>query len=189
MREVKKVLLSQKTIFLWCFLWNWTFNRMKSSDVLLRYVHSMMSQLQTESVFRRWVFNIALDVIFRAVLTVIWNFGLVSLYTNISGYLSFFVFNLKALSITPLNGFHCFVLHLIFFLSLSFFFNQELEPEKKQARIHHETRIHILNLLITSLECSPPSLALYLLGYELKKPVSTTNLQDPGMKRKNWSGI
>ncbi|OXB65170.1 hypothetical protein ASZ78_005286 [Callipepla squamata] len=57
--------------------------------------------------------------------------------------------------------------------------NPELEPEKKRARIHHETRIHILNLLITSLECSPPSLALYLLGYELKKPVSTTNLQDP----------
>ncbi|XP_064011085.1 nuclear pore complex protein Nup205 [Pogoniulus pusillus] len=59
--------------------------------------------------------------------------------------------------------------------------DEELEPEKKQARIHHETRIHILNLLITSLECSPPSLALYLLGFELKKPVSTTNLQDPGV--------
>ncbi|XP_069713250.1 nuclear pore complex protein Nup205 isoform X2 [Phaenicophaeus curvirostris] len=59
--------------------------------------------------------------------------------------------------------------------------DEELEPEKKRARIHHETRIHILNLLITSLECSPPSLALYLLGYELKKPVSTTNLQDPGV--------
>ncbi|KFQ27551.1 Nuclear pore complex protein Nup205, partial [Mesitornis unicolor] len=59
--------------------------------------------------------------------------------------------------------------------------DEELEPEKKRARIHHETRIHILNLLITSLECSPPNLALYLLGYELKKPVSTTNLQDPGV--------
>uniref|UniRef100_A0A8C8VRA0 Nucleoporin 205 n=1 Tax=Pelusios castaneus TaxID=367368 RepID=A0A8C8VRA0_9SAUR len=57
----------------------------------------------------------------------------------------------------------------------------ELESEKKQSRIHHETKIHILNLLITSLECSPPNLALYLLGYELKKPVSTTNLQDPGV--------
>ncbi|KAF4793835.1 hypothetical protein TURU_106138 [Turdus rufiventris] len=57
--------------------------------------------------------------------------------------------------------------------------DEELEPEKKRAQIHHETRIHILNLLITSLECSPPSLALYLLGFELKKPVSTTNLQDP----------
>ncbi|KFO18374.1 Nuclear pore complex protein Nup205 [Fukomys damarensis] len=55
------------------------------------------------------------------------------------------------------------------------------ELEKKLAAIHHETRIHILNLLITSLECNPPNLALYLLGFELKKPVSTTNLQDPGV--------
>ncbi|XP_064145752.1 nuclear pore complex protein Nup205 isoform X2 [Loxodonta africana] len=55
------------------------------------------------------------------------------------------------------------------------------EFEKKLAVIHHETRIHILNLLITSLERNPPNLALYLLGFELKKPVSTTNLQDPGV--------
>ncbi|OWK06699.1 NUP205 [Cervus elaphus hippelaphus] len=53
------------------------------------------------------------------------------------------------------------------------------ELEKKLAGIRHETRIHILNLLITSLERNPPNLALYLLGFELKKPVSTTNLQDP----------
>ncbi|KAJ7329960.1 hypothetical protein JRQ81_016134 [Phrynocephalus forsythii] len=57
----------------------------------------------------------------------------------------------------------------------------ELEVERKQGPIYHETRINILNLLITSLECSPPNLALYLLGYEFKKPVSTTNLQDPGV--------
>uniref|UniRef100_A0A2K6E703 Nucleoporin 205 n=1 Tax=Macaca nemestrina TaxID=9545 RepID=A0A2K6E703_MACNE len=53
--------------------------------------------------------------------------------------------------------------------------------EKKLIAIRYETRIHILNLLITSLECNPPNLALYLLGFELKKPVSTTNLQDPGV--------
>ncbi|XP_048356596.1 nuclear pore complex protein Nup205 [Sphaerodactylus townsendi] len=58
---------------------------------------------------------------------------------------------------------------------------EELEPERKKAQIYHETRINILNLLITSLECSPPNLALYLLGFELKKPVSTTNLQDAGV--------
>ncbi|XP_039625995.1 nuclear pore complex protein Nup205 isoform X3 [Polypterus senegalus] len=57
----------------------------------------------------------------------------------------------------------------------------EPDPEKKIARTRHETQIHILNLLITSLELKPPNLALYLLGYELKKPVSTTNLQDPGV--------
>lgn len=55
------------------------------------------------------------------------------------------------------------------------------ELEKKLAAIRHETRIHILNLLITSLERNPPNLALYLLGFELKKPISTTNLQDPGV--------
>uniref|UniRef100_A0A8C4NPT4 Nucleoporin 205 n=1 Tax=Dicentrarchus labrax TaxID=13489 RepID=A0A8C4NPT4_DICLA len=52
--------------------------------------------------------------------------------------------------------------------------------QKKVARIRHETQIHILNLLITSLELKTPNLALYLLGYEVKKPVSSTNLQDPG---------
>uniref|UniRef100_A0A4W4E6A7 Nucleoporin 205 n=1 Tax=Electrophorus electricus TaxID=8005 RepID=A0A4W4E6A7_ELEEL len=54
-------------------------------------------------------------------------------------------------------------------------------PEKRVARIRHETQIHILNLLITSLELKGPNLALYLLGYEVKKPVSSTNLQDPGV--------
>eukprot|EP00064_Thunnus_orientalis_P003055 superscaffoldBa00000243_g3063 len=55
------------------------------------------------------------------------------------------------------------------------------DPQKKVARIRHETQIHILNLLITSLELKTPNLALYLLGYEVKKPVSSTNLQDPGV--------
>uniref|UniRef100_A0A8C4MDG6 Nucleoporin 205 n=1 Tax=Equus asinus asinus TaxID=83772 RepID=A0A8C4MDG6_EQUAS len=59
----------------------------------------------------------------------------------------------------------------------------ELLGNPKLAGIRHETRIHILNLLITSLERNPPNLALYLLGFELKKPVSTTNLQDPGCPR------
>lgn len=54
------------------------------------------------------------------------------------------------------------------------------EPQKTIGRIRHETQIHILNLLITSLELKTPNLALYLLGYEVKKPVSSTNLQDPG---------
>uniref|UniRef100_A0A4W6C045 Nucleoporin 205 n=1 Tax=Lates calcarifer TaxID=8187 RepID=A0A4W6C045_LATCA len=55
------------------------------------------------------------------------------------------------------------------------------DQQKKVARIRHETQIHILNLLITSLELKTPNLALYLLGYEVKKPVSSTNLQDPGV--------
>ncbi|TRY95539.1 hypothetical protein DNTS_007040 [Danionella cerebrum] len=55
------------------------------------------------------------------------------------------------------------------------------DPEKRVAKIRHETKIHILNLLITSLELNGTNLALYLLGYEVKKPVSSTNLQDPGV--------
>jgi len=59
--------------------------------------------------------------------------------------------------------------------------NVESDTQKTVARIRHETKTHILNLLITSLELKPPNLALYLLGYEVKKPVSSTNLQDPGL--------
>ncbi|KAG9466567.1 hypothetical protein GDO78_016409 [Eleutherodactylus coqui] len=58
---------------------------------------------------------------------------------------------------------------------------EEIEEETKRSTVHHETKIHILNLLITSLEMKQPNLALYLLGFELKKPVSTTNLQDSGV--------
>ncbi|XP_052008262.1 nuclear pore complex protein Nup205 isoform X2 [Xyrauchen texanus] len=57
----------------------------------------------------------------------------------------------------------------------------DTDPEKREAKIRHETQIHILNLLITSLELKGPNLGLYLLGYEVKKPVSSTNLQDPGV--------
>ncbi|XP_043979844.1 nuclear pore complex protein Nup205 [Gambusia affinis] len=57
----------------------------------------------------------------------------------------------------------------------------DVDRPKKVARIRHETQIHILNLLITSLELKAPNLALYLLGYEVKKPVASTNLQDPGV--------
>ncbi|KAG8546211.1 hypothetical protein GDO81_019512 [Engystomops pustulosus] len=58
---------------------------------------------------------------------------------------------------------------------------EEIEKERTLSTVHHKTKIHILNLLITSLEMKPPNLALYLLGFELKKPVSTTNLQDSGV--------
>uniref|UniRef100_A0A671U6I7 Nucleoporin 205 n=1 Tax=Sparus aurata TaxID=8175 RepID=A0A671U6I7_SPAAU len=65
----------------------------------------------------------------------------------------------------------------------------ESEPQKTIGRIRHETQIHILNLLITSLELKTPNLALYLLGYEVKKPVSSTNLQDPGQTTALVAGI
>lgn len=66
--------------------------------------------------------------------------------------------------------------------NIIFFKSPELTDSgpQKVARIRHETQVHILNLLITSLELKTPNLALYLLGYEVKKPVSSTTLQDPG---------
>lgn len=115
------MLLSQEAVFL-CFLWNWTFNRMKSTCVLLNNVHRMMTQLQTESVFRRQVFNVASDILFRAVLTVIWNFVLVSLCSNISWSLNILVFNLKTLRIILLDGFFYFIIHHICFFSFFFLF-------------------------------------------------------------------
>ncbi|XP_048463946.1 nuclear pore complex protein Nup205 [Rhincodon typus] len=53
--------------------------------------------------------------------------------------------------------------------------------EKKSTQVRHDTKIHILSLLINSLDLKAPNLALYLLGYELRKPVNATNLQDPGV--------
>lgn len=79
--------------------------------------------------------------------------------------------------------FHKMLYSHLFFSSFFFLTDRkcsEPESQKKVARIRHETQIHILNLLITSLELKPPNLALHLLGYEVKKPVSSTNLQDPG---------
>nr|XP_061812614.1 nuclear pore complex protein Nup205-like isoform X2 [Nerophis lumbriciformis] len=57
----------------------------------------------------------------------------------------------------------------------------DTDSQKNVARIRHETQVHILNLLITSLELKTPNLALYLLGFDVKKHVSATNLQDPGV--------
>ncbi|KAF3854550.1 hypothetical protein F7725_022605 [Dissostichus mawsoni] len=61
----------------------------------------------------------------------------------------------------------------------------DADAQQKVARIRHETQIHLLNLLITSLDLKTPNLALYLLGYEVKKPVSSTNLQDPGTEKRS----
>ncbi|XP_078583598.1 nuclear pore complex protein Nup205-like isoform X1 [Branchiostoma floridae x Branchiostoma japonicum] len=43
------------------------------------------------------------------------------------------------------------------------------------------TRQHILQLLLHSLDQPAPNLAHFLLGFELRKPVVKTNLQDPGV--------
>ncbi|XP_052809828.1 nuclear pore complex protein Nup205-like [Mya arenaria] len=56
-----------------------------------------------------------------------------------------------------------------------------LDTETTPARTHNSTRQSLLKLMITSLDLPAPNLAHYLLGFELRKPVSQTNLQDQGI--------
>ena len=48
------------------------------------------------------------------------------------------------------------------------------------AQIRNATRQSILNLLLQTLDQQAPNLAHFLLGFETRKPVAKTNLQDPG---------
>lgn len=50
-------------------------------------------------------------------------------------------------------------------------------------------RQHIVHLLLISLQHQSPTVAHFLLGFELMKPPSQTNLQDPGNKRTKESAI
>ncbi|KAK3098344.1 hypothetical protein FSP39_018633 [Pinctada imbricata] len=60
-------------------------------------------------------------------------------------------------------------------------------PEEKEeltsSQVHSSTREYLLQILLLSLEQPAPNLAHFLLGFELRKPVSKTNLQDPGILR------
>ena len=48
------------------------------------------------------------------------------------------------------------------------------------SQIRNAVRQNILRLVLYSLQHPSPNLAHFLMGYELRKPVSKTNLQDPG---------
>ena len=54
------------------------------------------------------------------------------------------------------------------------------DTEVSSGKIRNSTRQYLLKLMIKSLEQPAPNLAHYLLGFELRKPVSKTNLQDQG---------
>ncbi|XP_071502201.1 nuclear pore complex protein Nup205-like [Diadema antillarum] len=51
----------------------------------------------------------------------------------------------------------------------------------ENSRIHSQTRLYVMRLLLFSLSQTGPNLAHYLLGFNLRKPVSKTELQDPGV--------
>ena len=48
------------------------------------------------------------------------------------------------------------------------------------AQIRNAVRQNILRLILHSLQHPSPNLAHFLMGFELRKPASKTNLQDPG---------
>lgn len=54
------------------------------------------------------------------------------------------------------------------------------ETAHSVSQIRNAVRQNILRLILHSLQLPPPNLAHFLLGYELRKPVAKTNLQDPG---------
>ena len=48
------------------------------------------------------------------------------------------------------------------------------------AQMRNAVRQNILRLILHSLQHPSPNLAHFLMGFELRKPASKTNLQDPG---------
>ncbi|XP_045195259.2 nuclear pore complex protein Nup205-like [Mercenaria mercenaria] len=55
------------------------------------------------------------------------------------------------------------------------------DTEVSSSKVRNSTRQYLLKLMINSLEQPAPNLAHFLLGFELRKPVSKTNLQDQGV--------
>ena len=54
------------------------------------------------------------------------------------------------------------------------------EVEITESMVHNSTRQYLLKLIIFALDQPAPNLAHFLLGFEVRKPVNKTNLQDPG---------
>lgn len=77
-----------------------------------------------------------------------------------------------------LPGFWIIVEHKPFAVFFSSDFVDETAHSVSQIR--NAVRQNILRLILHSLQLPPPNLAHFLLGYELRKPVAKTNLQDPG---------
>lgn len=57
------------------------------------------------------------------------------------------------------------------------------ENSYEVSQIRNAGRQNVLRLVLHSLQHPSPNLAHFLMGYELRKPVSKTNLQDPGTKQ------
>ncbi|XP_002740701.1 nuclear pore complex protein Nup205 [Saccoglossus kowalevskii] len=55
------------------------------------------------------------------------------------------------------------------------------ENELSSGDVRNAARQHIMHVILYSLDHPAPNLAHFLLGYELTKPVCTSNLQEPGV--------
>ena len=78
------------------------------------------------------------------------------------------------------------MLHVYFSVKSVFFFHFPIdffdEKSYEVSQIRNAGRQNVLRLVLHSLQHPSPNLAYFLMGYELRKPVSKTNLQDPGTK-------
>ena len=84
-----------------------------------------------------------------------------------------------------INKNYC-ILHVYFSVKSVFFFHFPIdffdEKSYEVSQIRNAGRQNVLRLVLHSLQHPSPNLAYFLMGYELRKPVSKTNLQDPGTK-------
>ena len=56
-----------------------------------------------------------------------------------------------------------------------------VELEVQRLQIRNAVRQSIIRLLLSTLEKPTPNLAQFLLGFDPRKPISQTSLQDPGI--------
>eukprot|EP00057_Strongylocentrotus_purpuratus_P025366 XP_011679840.1 PREDICTED: nuclear pore complex protein Nup205 [Strongylocentrotus purpuratus] len=58
---------------------------------------------------------------------------------------------------------------------------EDADGGDESSRLHSQTRLYAMRLLLFSLSQPGPNLAHFLLGYNTRKPVNKTELQDPGV--------
>ncbi|XP_046581767.1 nuclear pore complex protein Nup205-like [Haliotis rubra] len=59
--------------------------------------------------------------------------------------------------------------------------NENTKDEIILSQVRNASRQHIIQLMLHALDQPAPNLAHWMLGFEVRKPVSKTNLQDPGI--------
>jgi len=55
-----------------------------------------------------------------------------------------------------------------------------VENDVSLGQVRSRMRRDVISLMLATIDHATPNLAHYMLGFELNKPISKTNLQDPG---------